>query len=124
MENMLHLMNSLRNGMIFLVHKFKIIYLETFQKDLARCLISIQFYSNNSLNSNKFYIKLEKIVDILKDFPEIFPIIKIRNEIVRKIVINQFIIIYQINYNQKEILFLHIFHYKQNYLSKSKKTPT
>lgn len=103
--------------MISLRHKFKIIYLGTYKADLVKCLINTKFYSNSDLYSREFYNKLKKIVNILKDFPEIFPIVKIKNNLVRKIVIGKYIILYQINYNQKEILFLHIFYYRQNYLN-------
>lgn len=103
--------------MISLEYKFKIKYSKDFREEFDNFLINYQCFYHINLNSRRFYIKLKKIINIIQDFPEIFPIVKIKNNLVRKIVIGKYIILYQINYNQKEILFLHIFYYRQNYLN-------
>lgn len=99
------------------LRKYNVLFSEVFRNQLFS-LSDYQelIYCDNS-NIKKLYSKIEQIKLILESFPEIYPIIKIKNNLVRKIVINQFIIIYQINYNQKEIHVLHIFHSKQNYLN-------
>lgn len=98
-------------------NKYKIKYSKKFKKQIKLFLEFEILILDNYKYSSKFYIKFKKIINLIECFPEMFPIIKFKNEELRKIVIGKYIILYQINYNQKEILFLHIFYYRQNYLN-------
>ena len=67
--------------MIILVCKFKIKYSKEYQIEFNKFLMKNQVLYHNNLDSTKFYIKFKKIINILEIFPEIFPILKIKNNV-------------------------------------------
>ena len=74
-------------------------------------------FFNIPINKNKFYSKIKNTISNLFYFPEQYP--KIENDTsdnIRKIVIDNYIIIYQVKKDARQVFLLHIFHYKQNYL--------
>lgn len=99
------------------LRKYTVLFSKEFKSQMFNLSDYQQLKNYNNLNIKDLYSKIEDIKLILEIFPKIYPIVKIKNNLVRKIVIGKYIILYQINYNQKEILFLHIFYYRQNYLN-------
>ncbi len=97
--------------------KYTVLFSKEFKNQMFNLADYHQLKNYNNLNIEDLYSKIEDIKLILEIFPKIYPITKVKNNLVRKIVIGKYIILYQINYNQKEILFLHIYYYGKNYLN-------
>ena len=100
-----------------ILSKYTVLFSRKFKNQIFNFSDYHQLKNYNNLNIKDLYSKIEDMKLILEIFPKIYPIVKIKDKVVRKIVIGKYIILYQINYNQKEILFLHIFYYRQNYLN-------
>ena len=98
--------------------KYKIIILQQFYSEI----LSILDYSILKLQNYNFYHKLQKqiynSISALEFFPERYPIIFIyNNSNFRKLVINNYIIIYKLDSLNFNVFILHIFRYNQNYFS-------
>lgn len=96
---------------------YKIIWSPTFIRELdAIC----DYMATNLMEpkiSRNFYHKIVERLNSLKIFPERHKKMQVRDIIFRKLLIKNYVIIYQINFRIREVLILHIFHGNQNYLS-------
>lgn len=101
-------------------NKYSIIFTKRSQKEIFK----IYKYSFKKAYSEQYARKLMKEIEskikILETFPKAYSelIIEERKNKYRKIVIKNYIIIYTIKEEKKEIYILHIFHQKSNYLEK------
>lgn len=101
-----------------LINKYTIITTVSFIEDLN----SIIYYFNHKFKepniSEKFYLKIIKNLSSLSLFPERYPKISNLNNInLRKLIIDNYVIIYETNHSTKQVFILHIFHSSQNYLN-------
>ena len=75
------------------------------------------------LTAKRLFRKIKDRLNIIEEFPFIGKLIrKTTNFEYRKFIIKNYIIIYKINLNQKEINILHIYNQKQRIKNKESKT--
>lgn len=102
--------------------KYYIIHMPQFRKELD----NIEYYLANVLCSplaaSNLLNKVINLVSCLALFPEryskIFVSNKFKNRNLRKIPVDNYIIIYEVDNSSHEVFILHIFHGSQNYLYK------
>lgn len=96
--------------------KYKIITTETFEKELNNILYYIKFFLKEPFLSRKLQSKIITSISSLNYFPQKFAKVQNKkNTNLHKLIIDNFIIIYEIS--NKSIYLLHIFHNNQNYLN-------
>ena len=80
---------------------------------------NVYFFQNRYSNKRKVYAEVRNTVSSLSIFPERYS--KINNNFntknVRKLPINKYVVIYEVNNEKNEIYLLHIFSQKQDYLN-------
>lgn len=97
---------------------YKIILSPLFYKELRSICNYISYILNEYIIANKLYSEIINKIQSITMFPESYPkILKIKNKNLRKLVFKGFIIVYECNIKDKEILILHIFHCNQDYLN-------
>jgi len=92
-----------------------------FNEEFDRIYHYINFYLHSPRAANKFYFKIKKSILSLNFFPERFPkvpSVNYQNHNLRKLIIDKYIIIYEVQNNSNEVFILHIFHGSQNYLTR------
>lgn len=102
--------------------KYNIIVTETCQKEIKQ----IYDYISNNLYADKaakrLMGKVEKSIKDLKHFPYIHSMIKSKyknvKENYRRMIINNYVILYLIDEDEKNIYISHMFYSKSNYLKK------
>ena len=102
-------------------NKFDIYLTNTFKKEMS----SIIYYLKNTLDekviADRFYNNIIKNISSLSFMPERYSKINIiHNSIrnLRKMPINHYVVIYEVNNATRQVFILHIFHCNQNYLNK------
>ena len=98
--------------------KYKIQWLDTFKKEVDNIYYYISQILDEPLIAYKFHKKLIQKINSLEYFPERYRKIKSKDSNIRKIIVDQYIILYQVNNKSKKVFILHIFHSSQNYLFK------
>lgn len=99
---------------------YKIITTSNFEIEFQKIYNYISFNLKEPLVARKFYSKIISSITSLNYFPERYPKFsdfKNHNSNIRKIIVNNYIIIYQIKNDSHKIFILHIFHCRQNYLN-------
>lgn len=97
---------------------YKIILSPSFYKELRSICNYISYTLNEYIIANSLYSKIINRIQSITIFPESYPqILNTKNRNLRKLVFKQFIIVYECNTREKEILILHIFHSNQDYLN-------
>lgn len=109
--------------MVYPYKKYKIIFTKQFKLELNEFLYKSSSQLKRSLILDKFYYKVMKLIISLQIFPERYA--KIYNRSIeknhsnlRKLLIDKYVIIYEVNSNTNEVFILHIFHSKQNYFNR------
>lgn len=103
-------------SIIELDNKYSVHFYSKFVDELNSLYLFSEYNLNSSYISHNFYSKFQNILLYLKYFPELFPKLQVHNKNYRKIIIDNYVIIYEVNHFKKEIYILHIFHSRQNYL--------
>ena len=97
--------------------EYKIKLTNQFIGELDRIYNYIYFSLNSPITATKLYYKIKNSILNLNFYPERFPILN-NTKTLRKLLINNYIIIYKINNKTNDVFILHIFHGNQNYLNK------
>lgn len=102
-------------------NNFTIILSPHFQKELQKIYEYIAYKLKEPIIAKKFYREIIGSLNSLKTFPECYPKILLNHnkttQDIRKINFKNYIIIYSINYSNKEVYILHIFHGNQDYFN-------
>lgn len=92
----------------------------TFEEELQNIVSYIYFYLKDPRVSIKLYKKIINKIYSLGVLPERYPKIHYKlnhtNLTLRKLPIDNFVVIYEVNNLTHQIFILHIFHCSQNYL--------
>lgn len=93
-----------------------------FKRELDEIYYYLYYHLYSPQAANNFYSKVQLFISHLDIFPErysrVHPSSKSKYYNLRKMPVNNYIIIYEINTNSHEIFIMHIFNGKQNYLNK------
>lgn len=81
--------------------KYKIIWSPPFKRDLDNILNYLSFNLKEPRISKKFYTKVVNNLYTLQYFPEGYPSFILNNKTYKKLFVNKYIIIYQINKNTR-----------------------
>ncbi len=104
------------------MNKYKINITEPFYEELDRIYYYICFFLNSPKAAKRLFNKIKEEILTLEYFPERYSRIceneKIKKQNYRKLPINNYIIIYQVDNKFHNVFILHIFHGSQNYFSK------
>lgn len=94
--------------------EYRIILQPQFLEELDSILY---FFRNTYTDKRKLYTEIRNTVFSLSIFPERYTIIdnNLKAADIRKLPINKFIVIYQVDNEKGEVYILHIFSEKQNY---------
>lgn len=100
------------------MRKYNIIWSPNFKRELE----SIYNYICNKLNAkiiaDNLYNQIINQIYSLKYYPERYQKLNIKDENIRRLIVNNYIIIYKINdIFPDQVYILHIFHNNQNYLN-------
>lgn len=93
----------------------------SFEIELENAYRYIAYKLKEPITAKRFYNKVIKEIYSLQYFPERYVKInnyKDKNRNLRKILIDKYVIIYEVNKIYMEVSILHIFHGTQNYLNK------
>ena len=75
----------------------------------------LYFFPNSYLYKRKLYYEVRNIVSTLTIFPERYAKLNDKEKDIRKLIINKFIIIYNVDNINNQVYILHIFSEKQDY---------
>lgn len=102
--------------------KYSIIHTPQFKREARNIYQYFCFSLHSPQTGQKLFKKISNIIFHLDLFPEryskVFIPNKLQNRNLRKIPINNYIIIYEVDNYNHNVFILHIFHGKQNYLDK------
>lgn len=87
-----------------------------FREELDNIYNYICFYLGSPQTANKIYHKTKNSILSLTFYPERYSKISSIGDF-RKLLINHYVVIYQINNSSSQVFILHIFHGSQNYLN-------
>ena len=91
---------------------------EIFEQELQEIIFYLEFYLKEPITARRLYKLIIDSVSKLDYFPEgYFKINNSKNLNLHRILVNNYIIIYNVNRSKKEIYISHIFHNNQNYLN-------
>ena len=91
---------------------------KNFENEFNNILNYIHFILKEPYIAVKLYNKIINKLFSLNIFPERYPLLlNYENSNIRKLLIDNFIIVYKIDNQFKQIFILHIFHNNQNYLN-------
>ena len=99
---------------------YKILTTSNFEIEFQKIFYYINFNLKEPLVARKFYSKIISSITSLNYFPERYPKFsdfKNHDSNIRKLIVDKYIIIYQVKNDSRQIFILHIFHCSQNYLS-------
>ncbi len=77
----------------------------------------LYFFPNSYLYKRKLYYEVRNIVSTLTIFPERYAKLNDKEKDIRKLIINKFIIIYNVDNINNQVYILHIFSEKQDYFN-------
>ena len=102
------------------MNKYNIKTTKAFEEELLDIYSYIVDYLQEPKIANEKYKKIRNKILSLQYLPERYSRIfksKFKNRNLRKLLINNFIIIYEVKNDTNEVFILHIFYKKQNYLN-------
>ena len=99
------------------MNKYKVILSSQFNKELNYILSYLYYNLKISKVAENLYTKIFKRLATLEYLPEICSKLYYNNYKYRKLLINKYIIIYEVNIKTKKVCILHIFHSSQNYFN-------
>lgn len=81
--------------------------------------VILYFFQDRHTTKRKIYAEVRNTVSSLSIFPERYSKIndKFNTKNVRKLTINKYVVIYEVNKDKQEVNILHIFSQKQDYLN-------
>lgn len=98
--------------------EYRIILQPQFLEELETILY---FFTNTKLTRRKLYMEVKNMVLNLSIFPERYGKIneseKFRSDNIRKLPINKYVVVYEVDNKKDEVYLLHIFSQKQDYLN-------
>lgn len=106
---------------MILNNKFIIYLTNTFKKEFNKIIRYLKYTLDEELIANRLYKKVIKEISSLNFMPERYSKINItynKTRNLRKVLIDNYIVIYEVNNNTGQVFILHIFHSSQDYLSK------
>lgn len=106
---------------MILTNKYKIIWSPKSYKDLQNIYDHIAYYFKEKRIANNMTKKILNSILSLEYYPERYTsIVNYKDKIkkLRKLVVNKYVVIYEVNNNTRQVFILHIFHCNQNYLNK------
>ena len=93
-----------------------------FNEELEKIYYYICFYLHSPKVANRLYNKIKNEILSLESSPEryskIYDIKNIKNCNIRRLLVKNYIIIYQVDNIKRQVFILHIFHGSQNYFDK------
>lgn len=100
------------------IYKYKIILIDNAQEELEEIYNYIAQYLKEPIIAERLIIKILQGISILETSPYISREIRAKRqrEPCRRLVISNYIVLYQIKEAQKEVLISHIFYGRRNYL--------
>ncbi len=100
------------------MNKYLINTTDIFEEELENIFYYIAFVLNEPNIAKKLYKKIKMKILSLEYLPQRYTNINsYNNKSIRKMIIDNFIIIYKIEQNLKQVYILHIFHCTQNYFN-------
>lgn len=98
--------------------EYKVNLTSQFSEELEEILYFFPYYQSAR---KKLFFEIRNTISTLSVFPERYHKInkfkKVRTENIRKLPINKFIMIYEVDNKKEEVYILHIFSEKQDYLN-------
>ncbi len=94
---------------------FKVNWSPSAYADLQNIYYYIKKFFKEPEIANNLSKKILKSISDLSYFPEKYPKIKYKSKNIRKMLVNNYVIIYEINNNTNIVSVLHIFNNRQNY---------
>lgn len=102
------------------IKKYNLIFTPTAIKEINKIYNYISKNLSVKSSANKLMRKIEQKVQELKYTPKMYQIIEIDKKLklnYRKIVINNYVLLYTINENEKTVYIMHIYYASSNYLN-------
>ena len=99
------------------IKEYKIIWSPTFKKEFEDICDYISTQLKEPIIARKIYYRILAKLNSLKYFPEVYIKMQIKDIEFRRILLKNYVIIYQIDFIYREVLILHIFHGNQDYLN-------
>ena len=104
------------------MNKFTVNLTPEFQNELDTIYFNLLFTNHSLKKSKSFFYEVRKSVLNLNIFPERYPRLsnyrKNKDENIRKLLLNNYVIIYRVEKELSQVFVLHIFHCNQNYIDK------
>lgn len=101
-----------------MIKEYKVITTDTFEDEVKNIYFKIKFYYKKPIKAKNVYNKIIDSIKKLNLFPEEFSKVKnFKNLNLHRLIINNYIVIYEVNNEKAEVYILHIFFYNQNYLN-------
>lgn len=95
--------------MTFYVNDYNVIYTSFFQEELEYAVKYIAFKLKEPNIANNFYYLVKSKTDALHFFPERYSKISFGNKVYRKLPINKYIVIYEVDNNTRASFYLTYF---------------
>ena len=97
---------------------YEIISTDTFEKELNNTFNYINFFLNEHITAEKFYDRILNSILSLEYFPKRFLRLRdFKKRNLHRLVVDNYVILYEINDIFKQVYVLHIFNSNQNYLN-------
>ena len=101
-----------------MIKEYKVTTTDTFEDEVKNIYFKIKFYYKKPIKAKNVYNKIIDSIKKLNLFPEKFSKVKnFKNLNLHRLIINNYIVIYEVNNEKAEVYILHIFFYNQNYLN-------
>lgn len=98
--------------------KYKVIFTKIFKEELQDIFFYIKFFLKEPNIATQIYNKIIFFITGLNYFPMRYCKIKnSKNVNLHRLIVNNYIIFYEVNIFKKEVYIIHIFHNTQNYLN-------
>lgn len=104
------------------MNKFTVNLTSDFENELDVIYFKLLFANHSTMSAKQFFYKVRKSVLELNEFSERYSRLsnygKARELNIRRLLIENYIIIYRVDNERQQVFILHIFHSSQNYLDK------
>ena len=98
-------------------YKYSFVFVEKARNDLDEILNYISFVLNNTFASKELFDKIIYTINNICSFPKMYPLVTndfLKSDNTRKAVVDNYIIFYNINSNEKTIIILRIIYAKRD----------
>lgn len=104
------------------MNKFTVNLTPKFENELDTIYFKLLFTNHSIVNAKQFFYKVRKSVLDLTVFPERYARLsnyeKAQEQNVRRVLLENYVVIYRVDNETSQVFVLHIFHCSQNYLEK------